>query len=175
MIGRSNRVSGAHAPQIEAALAFTAPGQATWADPTIPHTCSECAHWADLKGQGQKHGSLPRILRAHAGSPRPTDRKTTAGMRSVRTRREGGEAMSKHNREARLKTSQAEPKNSETRRPVTQLARSLEAAIERSREADILALTERLGAKLKRAGDHPSHVEVAPASRRRRSEIRNPN
>ena len=78
--------------------------------------------------------------------------------------------MSKHNREARLKTSQAEPKNSETRRPVTQLARSLEAAIERSREADILALTERLG-----RNSSALVIIRAPASRRRRSEIRNPN
>jgi hypothetical protein len=44
MIGPSNRVPGAHAPQIETALAFTARGQAIWADPTIPHPCSECAH-----------------------------------------------------------------------------------------------------------------------------------
>ena len=56
MIGPTNRVAGAHAPQIETALAFTAPGQATWADPTIPHTCGECAHWADLKGQGKNMG-----------------------------------------------------------------------------------------------------------------------
>ena len=56
MIGPANRVPGTHSPQIEAALAVTAPGQATWADPTIPHTCSECAHWADLKGQGKNMG-----------------------------------------------------------------------------------------------------------------------
>jgi hypothetical protein len=31
MIGPSNRVPGAHAPQIETVFAFTAPGQATWA------------------------------------------------------------------------------------------------------------------------------------------------
>jgi hypothetical protein len=56
MIGPPNRVPGAHAPQIETALAFTAPGQATWADPTIPHTCGDCAHWAELKGQGKNMG-----------------------------------------------------------------------------------------------------------------------
>ena len=37
-------------------------------------------------------------------------------------------------------------------RPVTRLAPSLTAAIEQAREADILALAERLGSKLKRAG-----------------------
>jgi hypothetical protein len=31
MIGPPKRVPGAHAPQIETALAFTAPRQATWA------------------------------------------------------------------------------------------------------------------------------------------------
>ena len=56
MIGPPNRVPGAHAPQIETAVAFTAPGQATWADPTIPNTCGECARWADLKGQGKNIG-----------------------------------------------------------------------------------------------------------------------
>jgi hypothetical protein len=56
MIGPANRVPGAHAPQIETALAFTAPGQATWADPTIPHTCGDCAHWAKLKGRGKNMG-----------------------------------------------------------------------------------------------------------------------
>ena len=35
---------------------------------------------------------------------------------------------------------------------MTQLAPSLTAAVERAREADILALAERLGSKLKRAG-----------------------
>jgi hypothetical protein len=47
MIGPTNRVPGAHVPQIETALAFTAPGQATWADPNIPHMCGDCAHWAE--------------------------------------------------------------------------------------------------------------------------------
>ena len=53
MIGPLNRVPGAHAPQIETSLAFTAPGQATWADPTIPHTCGECAHWTTLKARAK--------------------------------------------------------------------------------------------------------------------------
>jgi hypothetical protein len=56
MIGPLNRVPGAHASQTETALAFTAPGQATWADPNIPHTCGECAHWARPKGQGKNMG-----------------------------------------------------------------------------------------------------------------------
>jgi hypothetical protein len=56
MIGPLNRVPGAHVSQIETALAFTAPGQATWADPTIPHTCGDCAHWAKLKGRGKNMG-----------------------------------------------------------------------------------------------------------------------
>jgi hypothetical protein len=56
MIGPSNRVPGAHASQIEMALAFTAPGQATWADPSIPHTCGDCAHWVTLKGRGKNMG-----------------------------------------------------------------------------------------------------------------------
>jgi hypothetical protein len=56
MIGPSNRVLGAHATQIETAPAFTAPGQATWADPSIPHTCGDCAHWVTLKGQGKSMG-----------------------------------------------------------------------------------------------------------------------
>lgn len=56
MIGPSNRVPGAYAPEIETALSFTAPGQATWVDPTIPHACSECAHWAELKSQGKNMG-----------------------------------------------------------------------------------------------------------------------
>jgi hypothetical protein len=54
MIGPANRVIGAHSPQTESALAFTAPGQATWADPTLPHTCGECAHWNAIKG-GRKN------------------------------------------------------------------------------------------------------------------------
>ena len=53
MIGPLNRVPGAHPSQIETALAFTAPGQATWADPTIPHTCGDCGHWAELKVRGK--------------------------------------------------------------------------------------------------------------------------
>jgi hypothetical protein len=56
MIGPPNRVPGAHAPQIEVALAFTAPGQATWADPTIPPMCGDCAHWAELSGRGRNMG-----------------------------------------------------------------------------------------------------------------------
>jgi hypothetical protein len=56
MIGPPNRVPGAHAPQIETALVSTAFGQATWADPNILNTCSECVHWADLKGQGKNMG-----------------------------------------------------------------------------------------------------------------------
>ena len=56
MIGPLESRSGAHAPQIETALAFTAPGQATWADPTIPHTCGDCAHLADLMARGKSMG-----------------------------------------------------------------------------------------------------------------------
>jgi hypothetical protein len=56
MIGPANRVPGAHATQIETALAYTAPGQATWADPSIPHTCGDCAHWVTLKGRGKNIG-----------------------------------------------------------------------------------------------------------------------
>ena len=56
MIGPLNRVPGAHAPQIETSLAFTAPGQATWADPTIPNSCGDCANWAKLKGRGKSMG-----------------------------------------------------------------------------------------------------------------------
>jgi hypothetical protein len=50
------------------------------------------------------------------------------------------------------RTRQADPRDSETRRSVTRLAPSLMAAIDRAREADILALAERLGAKLRRVG-----------------------
>ncbi len=56
MIGPSNRVPGAHVPEIETALAFTAPGQATWADPTIPNTCGDCAHFAKLMARGKSMG-----------------------------------------------------------------------------------------------------------------------
>jgi hypothetical protein len=56
MIGPPNRVSGAHAPQIETALAFTAPGQATWADPTIANSCGDCAHFAKIIGRGKNMG-----------------------------------------------------------------------------------------------------------------------
>jgi hypothetical protein len=56
MIGPLNRVPGAHAPQIETALAFTAPGQATWADPTFPNSCGDSVHWAQLEGRGKSMG-----------------------------------------------------------------------------------------------------------------------
>jgi hypothetical protein len=56
MIGPSNRVPGAHASQIETALAYTAPGQATWADPSIPHICADCAHFAKINGRGRGVG-----------------------------------------------------------------------------------------------------------------------
>jgi hypothetical protein len=102
MIGPANRVPGPHAPQIEPVLAFTAPGQATWAHPTIPHTCSECAHWAALNGRGKNVWSLSRILCAHARPPWTADRKKTAGVRCVRARRKGDSAMSEHDREVRL-------------------------------------------------------------------------
>ena len=100
MIGPANRVAGTHSPRIETALAFTAPGQATWADPSIPHTCGDCAHWVTLKGAGQKHGSLPRILGAHAGPARAALREKAAGVRRVRACREGAGAMSEHDGEA---------------------------------------------------------------------------
>jgi hypothetical protein len=56
VIGPANRVAGTHSLRIETALAFTAPGQATWADPNIPHTCADCVHWAKLKGRGKSMG-----------------------------------------------------------------------------------------------------------------------
>jgi hypothetical protein len=69
MIGPANRVPGAHAPQIETALASTAPGQATWADPTIPHACGECAHWAELKGRGKNMGRCREYAARMQGRP----------------------------------------------------------------------------------------------------------
>ena len=53
MIGPLNRIPGAHTLQIETALAATAPGQATWADSSIPHTCSDCAYFAKIIGRGK--------------------------------------------------------------------------------------------------------------------------
>lgn len=82
MIGPANRVHGVHTPRIETSLDYTVPGQATWADPT------HSAHLRRVRALGsrQAKGSrpLPRILGAHAGPPRPADRKTAAGMRSIR-------------------------------------------------------------------------------------------
>lgn len=54
MIGPANRVPGTHTPQVEAALALTAPGQAMWVDLSIAYACGDCAHWAALKG-GRKN------------------------------------------------------------------------------------------------------------------------
>ena len=53
MIGPANRVHGVHTPRIETSLDYTVPGQATWADPTIPHTCGECGRWAVGKRKDQ--------------------------------------------------------------------------------------------------------------------------
>ena len=53
MIGPPNRVPGAHAAQIETALALTAPGQAAFADLTIPHTCGDCVHWVQLRARAK--------------------------------------------------------------------------------------------------------------------------
>lgn len=99
MIGPLNRFPGAHAPQIETALAFTAPGQATFADPTLPHTCGDCAHWVELKDRKKEHGSLSRILGSHARPPRQARRKVATGLPGVRARREGCRAMSMHEKE----------------------------------------------------------------------------
>jgi hypothetical protein len=74
MIGPSNRVPGAHAPQIETALALTVPGQAIWADPTIPHSCGDCAHWDELRARGKNLG----LCRSQARPPGQADRKTAA-------------------------------------------------------------------------------------------------
>jgi hypothetical protein len=80
MIGPSNRVPGAHATQIETALAYTAPGQATWADPSIPHTCGDCAHWVTLRGQGKGVGRCREYSARMQGlhGP-PIDRRQQAG------------------------------------------------------------------------------------------------
>jgi hypothetical protein len=56
MIGPSNRVAATHSPRVETALAFTAPGQATWADSSNPHTCADCAHFAKIIGRGKGVG-----------------------------------------------------------------------------------------------------------------------
>ena len=101
MIGPANRVAGAHTQQIEMALAFTAPGQATWADPSIPHTCGDCAHFVEVTG-GRKNMGRCREHGAHARPPRGTARKTAAGVRGVRARRKGGGAMRERDSEARL-------------------------------------------------------------------------
>jgi hypothetical protein len=69
MIGAPNRVPGAHAPQIETALAFTAPGQATWADPTIPHTCGDCGHWAEQRKNLGRCREYSARMRGRQGKP----------------------------------------------------------------------------------------------------------
>jgi hypothetical protein len=79
MIGPSNRVAGAHSPQIETALALTAPGQATWADLAIPHTCGDCAHWAELKGRANNMGRCREYATLMQGRPgQPIQRKQQA-------------------------------------------------------------------------------------------------
>jgi hypothetical protein len=70
MIGPSNRVPGAHAPQIEIALALTSAGQAALADPTIPYKCSDCAHWAksEAKNMGRCREYAAR-MQGRQGAP----------------------------------------------------------------------------------------------------------
>lgn len=72
MIGPPNRVPGAHAAQIETALALTAPGQAAFADLTIPHTCGDCVHWVAIKGEGKNMGRCREYsvrMRGQQGKP----------------------------------------------------------------------------------------------------------
>jgi len=98
MIGPTHRVGGAHAPQIETALAFTAPGQATWADPTLPRTCSECAHWADLKGQGKNMGRCREYsarMQGRRGQPIKNDSRHAERSSSPRRRRGDEQAQGK--------------------------------------------------------------------------------
>ena len=149
MIGPLNRFPGAHAPQIETALAFTAPGQATFADPTLPYTCGDCAHWVELKDRKKEHGSLSRILGSHARPPRQARRKVATGLPGVRARREGCRAMSMHEKEDWLERVRAILEIWErASRVMTRLARSLESAIARAREADILGVAKWLVAQV---------------------------
>jgi hypothetical protein len=72
MIGPSNRVPGAHAPQIETALALTVPGQADLADPTTPYACGDCVHWVAIKGEGKNMGRCREYsvrMRGQQGKP----------------------------------------------------------------------------------------------------------
>ena len=56
MIGPKNRKL-AYSAETEAKILSTSRGMASWADPTVPHTCGDCAHWEEIKrgrkGQGR--------------------------------------------------------------------------------------------------------------------------
>jgi hypothetical protein len=46
MIGPQNRKL-AYSAETEAAILSTSRGMASWADPTVPHTCGDCVHWEE--------------------------------------------------------------------------------------------------------------------------------
>ena len=69
-VGPQNR-KPAYSLELEAAILFTSPGMASWADPTLPRTCGDCAYREKIKrgrkGQGRcskyeqlmgRHGAL---------------------------------------------------------------------------------------------------------------------
>jgi hypothetical protein len=53
MIGPENRKL-AYSVETEEAILSTSRGMASWADPTVPHTCGDCALWEEIERGGRK-------------------------------------------------------------------------------------------------------------------------
>jgi hypothetical protein len=88
MIGPSNRVPGAHAPQIETALALTAPGQADLADPTTPYACAIASIGSRLRARAKAWVVVASTRFACEGS-KQADRNAAPGMPCFRALERG--------------------------------------------------------------------------------------
>jgi hypothetical protein len=78
MIGPQNR-KPAYSVETEEAILSTSPVMASWADPTVPHTCGDCALWDEIKRGGRKGQGRWRKYRQRMGRPgAPVDRRQQA-------------------------------------------------------------------------------------------------
>jgi hypothetical protein len=79
-IGPQNRTA-AYLPETEAAILSTSPGMASWADPTVPHTCGDCCYWDEIergRSKGQDSAESTSRLWTRAAR-RSTDDSKLAG------------------------------------------------------------------------------------------------
>jgi hypothetical protein len=77
-IGPQNR-KPAYSPETEAAILSTSRGMASWADPSVPHSCGGCALWDEIKrGAGKGQGRCRKYEQRMGQRGPPVDRRQQA-------------------------------------------------------------------------------------------------